>query len=200
MSKRTPGLELRENGAYFTPEAPILSLTPFLAPCIQFAEPMCGDGAIINVLERMGWLCLWASDINPAVEGAETLDVLDLTEEHVDQCTHIISNPPWPLPPNKLMGHEQGWPTIPIIRHCMALRPSWFILAADFAHNRYAPAVLKYCPKIVSVGRVSWMHNGKKGFDNAAWYLFDAKHKGPTEFIGNEYRQPTTGDHDEDLI
>lgn len=191
MSKRNFGvIPLRDRGAYFTPPEPIEALTPFLWDCEAFAEPMCGDGAIIAVLQARGWECRWASDLVPEVPGALSLDVLKLDPAHVKGCTHIISNPPWPLPGTKREGNPPGWPTTAIIERCASILPTWFLLSSDFAHNRYAVEPLRYCRQIVSVGRVSWMHNGKKGFDNAAWYLFvKPAVRGRPEFWANERRE-----------
>lgn len=175
MTKRAAGkFERRERDFYLTPEEPVLKLLPHLLRVQTFAEPMCGDGAIVHVLERLGWECKWASDLEPQnpcrqVPSYEmfTMDVFSTDLANYNRCDAIISNPPWPAPNGK------GDPTVSIIEHLMAFKPTWLLLSSDFAHNRYFEDLANRCQKIVSVGRVSWQHNGKKGFDNAAWYLFD---------------------------
>ena len=52
-------------------------------------------------------------------------------------------------------------------------RPTWLLFDADWAHTKQARPYLKYCDKIVSVGRVKWIPDSKMtGKDNCAWYLF----------------------------
>lgn len=184
MSKRTTGkFERRDRDFYATPAETTYRLLPFLGDCEAFAEPMCGDGAIIRALEARGWPCRFAGDIEPQgemTERARSRDVLHLSEWDVRDCSHIISNPPWPA------RFGRGQPTIGIIAHLMSLRPTWLILSADWKHNGYALPLLEHCPKIVSAGRVKWMEDTKgAGYDNAAWYLFDANRSGPPRFYGN---------------
>lgn len=170
MTKRAPGkFERVERDFYRTPPEAVGKLQPWIRREGTFAEPMCGDGAIIHALERYGWRCGWASDIEPRMENyhAQTLDVLDLTAADIGNCSVVISNPPWPRP------GKAGEPTISIILHLMRLKRTWLLLSADFAHNVYARQVLHKCRRIVSVGRVSWMQNKTSGLDNCAWYLFD---------------------------
>ena len=110
---------------------------------------------------------------------AGVYDVLMLEANDFEGADAIISNPPWPWPSYMRGGQPEGTPTIQIIEHLMAIRPTWLILSADFAHNVYFEPLAPYCSKIVSAGRVKWMAGTKNtGFDNAAWYLFDGKKKG----------------------
>ncbi len=183
MTKRTAGKYTRnERDFYATPEAPILKLLPHLKGITKFAEPMCGDGAIVRVLERLGWVCAAAWDLEPQgemIDRAGVWDVLGLRAEDFRGCDGIISNPPWPLPANLRKGQPEGTPTVQIIQHLMSILPTWMILSADFMHNRYFEDLSPHCVKIVSVGRVKWMAGTKNtGFDNAAWYLFDLFHEG----------------------
>jgi len=44
---------------------------------------------------------------------------------------------------------------------------------ANWMHTKQASPYLKFCSKIVSVGRVKWIPDSKTtGKDNCAWYLF----------------------------
>lgn len=191
VTKRTAGQYARTaRDFYATPPRPIHKLIPHLEGIDTFAEPMCGNGAVVKTLEALGWECPWVSDIEPQgdmIGRASVRDVLVTRQEDFADCDAIISNPPWPWPSNMRGGQPEGTPTIQIIQHLMQFKPTWFILSSDFAHNRYFEPLAQHCPKIVSVGRVKWMAGTKNtGFDNAAWYLFDQFHDGdgPT-FIPN---------------
>ena len=192
MTKRTAGQYARaERDYYATPEKPILKLLPRICRAQTFAEPMCGDGAIIRVLERLGWECRFASDIEPQGmmhNRAMSMDVLRTDLAHFKGCDVIISNPPWPWPAPMRQGQPEGTPTVQIIEHLMVFKPTWFILSADFMHNGYFRALAPYCREIVSAGRVKWMAGSKNtGFDNAAWYLFDGVEAGTgPRFFPNE--------------
>lgn len=192
MTKRTAGQYARaERDYYATPEKAVLKLLPRISGIERFAEPMCGDGAIIRVLERLGWECGFASDIEPQGEmsgRAVTLDVLRTDLAHFKGCDAIISNPPWPWPSYMRSGHPEGTPTLQIIEHLMRFKPTWLILSADFMHNGYFRDLWPYCREIVSAGRVKWMAGTKNtGFDNAAWYHFDGSKTGPgPRFFPNE--------------
>lgn len=205
MTKRALGkYERVERDYYATPPEPILKLLPELVDATTFAEPMCGDGAIVRVLEDRGWEPVFLSDLEPQgdmIERAETCDVLETRSGQYDAADLIISNPPWPLPPNKLVGQPAGSPTIQIIQHLMEIKPTWLLLSADFMHNRYFDLLAPFCTKVVAVGRVSWMNNAKKGFDNAAWYRFDARaQNGGDWFVPNRAPQDIYHPSVEDLL
>jgi len=52
-------------------------------------------------------------------------------------------------------------------------------------HTKQSSELINKCVKIVSVGRVKWIENSKMtGKDNCAWYLFDNRFNGKTQFIG----------------
>jgi len=51
-------------------------------------------------------------------------------------------------------------------------------------HTKQSIEYIKYCHKIVSIGRVKWIEGSKStGKDNCAWYLFD-KEESQTLFFG----------------
>lgn len=158
---------------YKTPRAPVLALSAFLTDVDGFAEPFVGDGAIVRTLRDLGHSCGFACDIEPlgaAQEYAEVKDALDVTEADLADCTHVISNPPWPAP------RGRGEPTLSFIRHLSALRPTWLLLPADFMHNAYASEVMSVCHEIVPVGRVKWIEGSKHtGMENAAWLRLDSR-------------------------
>jgi hypothetical protein len=187
MSKRTDGkYERRDRDFYATPPEPIYKLLPHIQDCRVFAEPMCGDGAIVRVLEARGWVCGAAMDMEPQddmIARAVVSDVMDLTAEDFAGCDHIISNPPWPAK------HKRGDPTVSIVKHLSAILPTWFLMSADFMHNEYAAPLLEFCTQIISVGRVKWIADSDNtGFDNAAWYKFDQRREGPPILTG--YTKP----------
>jgi len=75
----------------------------------------------------------------------------------------FITNPPW----DRKILH-------PMIEHFRMQAPTWLLFDADWQHTVQAAQFLKYCSRIVSVGRVSWMENGTQGKDNCCWYKFEA--------------------------
>lgn len=183
MTKRAEGkYDRRERDFYSTDRDAVLRVVPHLKGFRKFCEPMCGDGAIVRVLEEFGWECVSAFDIEPRgemIERAGVLDVHMLVSNDLGEAQEIVSNPPWPLP------RRNGFPTVEMLDVLRSLLPTWVILSADFKHNRYAEDLMRHCTHVVSAGRVSWMANGKGGYDNGAWYRFVDFEARPT-FFGNE--------------
>jgi hypothetical protein len=64
MGKRS-NFERRERDFYATPAAAVPPLIPHLRlhAVRTFAEPCCGDGALVNYLEGFGLRCVYAGDI-----------------------------------------------------------------------------------------------------------------------------------------
>ena len=172
----------RKNDLYTTwdPRA-VTPLLPYLNPKTRYCEPCAGDGALIKQLKPHGHVCARARDIDPKADGIEKKDALTLLTGNID-C--FITNPPW----TREILH-------PLINHLRVQAPTWLLFDADWAHTihknmakrnscKTTPELLKYCSKIVSVGRVKWIkdspHDAK---DNCAWYLFGDKET-KTEFIG----------------
>ena len=142
-----------------------------------FAEPCAGDGQLCRHLEYFGGTCMWASDIEPQLEGIHENDYIELGEMEVLESGYIITNPPW----DRQLLH-------PMIEHFTKLRPTWLLFDADWAHTKQSAPYIEKCAKIVSVGRVKWFGN-MTGKDNCAWYLFynntpDTTTKIDTEFYG----------------
>lgn len=170
MTKRASGkFERRKQDSYATPYEAVVPLLPHLLEPTEFDEPCCGNGDLAGHLERWGHQCSARSDIETGT------DALTLKDCGGDM---FITNPPWPHP------GKGGEPTLSIALHLSSIAPTWLLLSSDFAHNVYFAKLADRCVKIVSIGRVSWMGNNVKGFDNAAWYLFDEYHVGVTEFVG----------------
>ena len=155
-----------------TPAKALEPLLPHLEGYISYAEPMAGNGSLINAMDRATDLkCKWRSDIHPQRLDIEQANVFDLTLKEIGIDTDlIITNPPW----SKDLLHDT-------IMHLSAIRPSWLLFYADWMHTIQAIQYLPYCQKIQSVGRVKWFpdtpHTGK---DNVCWYLFDQRKKSDT--------------------
>lgn len=197
MGKRSD-FERVERDYYPTPPNPIIALSPHLGDLDGFAEPCVGNGALADTLTRLGHRLALACDlvpVGPALRYAQARDALSLTEADCSGFSHFVTNPPWPAPAGR------GEPTLSLIRHLTSLRPTWLLLSADFAHNAYAPEVLRYCAAIVAVGRVKWIPDStNSGKDNAAWYLFDRRSPGLTIFHGRAERRPVYSRDIESLI
>lgn len=171
MTKRASGkFERRPRDSYDTPYEAVLPLLAHLPEGTRFDEPCCGNYHLASHLGSHGHKIREGGDIGQGPE----YDCLKLSRCHGDM---FITNPPWPHP------GKGGEPTLSIALHLSGIAPTWLLLSSDFAHNVYFAKLAERCVKIVSVGRVSWMGNGVKGFDNAAWYLFDKKHTSATVFI-----------------
>ena len=174
MGKRS-NFERVERDFYPTPYEAVVPLLPHLKDVEWFAEPCAGDGALSDHLEwknpfKMGF----ASDMEPQAECIHKMDFKQVTEDMIAHCSHIITNPPW----DRKILH-------PMIEHFCALKPTWLLFDADWLHTRQSARFMPWLVKIVSVGRVKWIPDSKMtGKDNCAWYLFDARHKAGTEFVG----------------
>lgn len=170
----------------FDPRA-AATLAPHLPWGCRFWEPCAGAADLIKNLQPYGPECVVATDISPECEGVYRLDALTVTREDVDVTgvSHIITNPVWTRP----ILHQ-------MIDLFSAMRPTWLLFDADWMHTtqskmanrhgvRTASDLMQHCVKVVSVGRLCWIEGtNQSGKDNVAWHLFDARHQGPTEFIG----------------
>lgn len=175
MGKRsTAKFARKERDFYPTPAAAVAPLLPHLPPGATFAEPCAGDGALVSHLVSEGLECVDASDLEPQAWWIRTADALNPGQASSVDAQFNITNPPW----DRKLLH----PMIEVFRR---QRPTWLLFDADWAHTVQAKALLPFCRKIISVGRVKWIPGSKMtGKDNAAWYLFTAEAEGPTEFYG----------------
>ena len=85
MGKRS-SFERIPRDFYRTPEAVVLPLLTFLRGVRTFAEPCCGDGALVRHLESFGLRCVYHGDI------ATGQDALAL--DTYGDADAIITNPP----------------------------------------------------------------------------------------------------------
>lgn len=175
MSKRASQFPRKARDFYPTPPEAVEPLKAHLPRGARYWEPCCGDGALIRALDGHAQ-CVAASDIEVHVETGIARSVHGITSMQVDQALadYFITNPPWPRP------GCHGEPVLGIVEHLSAMRRTWLLLPFDIAANRYFRKVSSQCVKIVPIGRVSWEQNGTAGKDNAAWFLFDARHVGHT--------------------
>ena len=173
MGKRS-NFERKPRDFYPTPFEAVEPLIEHLPRNFTFCEPCAGNGALVSHLEWHGGTCMWASDIEPQLEGIHEMRCSDLEESHCLESEFIITNPPW----SRNMLHT-------MIDHFPELKPTWLVFDADWMHTRQASPYLFNCRKIVSVGRVKWFGN-TTGKDNCAWYLFTNEYKPleSTEFYG----------------
>lgn len=171
MGKRS-SFERVERDFYPTPESAVLPLLPHIGTRPRFIEPCAGDGQLIDILESHGAVCLASGDIEP-----QRADIgrCDATATNFDSAGDVfITNPPW----DRKILH-------PIIENLSAQAPTWLLFDADWMHTKQSVPYMKWCERIVSVGRVKWIPDSKMtGKDNCAWYLFDRNHAGPPEFYG----------------
>jgi hypothetical protein len=143
---------------YQTPAAAVPPLIPHLRGIRTFAEPCAGAGDLVRHLESRGLRCVYQGDI------ADGRDALAL-DSYGDAAT-IITNPPWA---RKLLH--------PMISHFQQIAPTWLLLDSDWANTKQATPYLSACTDILPIGRVIWIPGTTMaGFDNAAWYRFDARH------------------------
>lgn len=166
---RRSNFKRRPHDAYDTidPNA-TLRLLPHLDGIKTFAEPCAGKGELVKQLYAHGLTCTFVGDISI---GIDALTVTDFGKPDA-----IITNPPW----TRQLLH-------PMIRHFSALAPTWLLFDCDWAYNAQATPYLDQCTDIVAVGRLRWMKDSKHtGKDNAAWYRFDALHKGGPHFHGRK--------------
>jgi hypothetical protein len=169
MGKRSE-FERNPRDFYPTPYDAVLPLLKHLPKNVSFIEPCAGDGRLIRHLEKHGHKCIYACDIEPQAEGIEKADVLFFGHK-LPLCDLIVTNPPW----EREVLHQM----INVFSdHCL----TWILFDSDWMFTGQAVPYLKFCKKIVAVGRVSWMENGKAGMENACWYCFD-KGEAQTIFV-----------------
>ena len=120
-----------------------------------FAEPCCGDGALIRHLEAYGLCCVYSSDIETGQ------DALALTAAHCNGADAIITNTPYVKP----LMHE-------LIAHFQTImQTSWLLFEQNRASTKHARPFLASCSDIVAIGQLKWIAGSKfAGFEHYAWY------------------------------
>jgi hypothetical protein len=139
----------------------------------RYAEPCYGNGDLEDLLMDTAE-CVWRSDVRETVGSSLVLDATKLTGADLRQAEMIITNPPY------------QWSMLkPLLDHLPNLKPTWFLLPADYMHNVRMGPYVQRCEHIISVGRLYWQPNKVKGVSNFAWYKFVGG-KTYTEFMGRE--------------
>src|SRR6185436_10544200 len=113
MGKRS-NFERIPRDFYPTPFAAVPPLIPFLRGVRTFAEPCCGDHALVRHLESFGLCCVYAGDIE-AGQDALSLD----TYRDPDA---IITNPPY----TRELMHR-------LITHFQRIAPTWLLIDYDWS-------------------------------------------------------------------
>jgi hypothetical protein len=180
MGKRDSGkFERVPNDLYRTwDERAVRPLLPLLEPGTRYIEPCAGHGDLIDQLELAGHRCLGAYDIEPRRADIKPGDATRL--RWPDPRGAIwITNPPW----DRELLH-------PIIRNLARQAPLWALFQSDWFFTDQASAFNPMLWKIVAIGRVRWIPGSSMdGFENCAWYLFDATRPrpGPIEAVPRIY-------------
>jgi hypothetical protein len=163
MGKRS-SFERISRDFYRTPAASAPPLLPFLRGVRTFAEPCCGDGALVRHLEGRGLRCVYAGDVSTG-QDALALDTYG-------DADVIITNPPY----TRELMHR-------LIAHFQRIAPTWLLLDFDWAATRQAAPFMPHCSDIVVLPRLKWFEDSKDtGKDNHAWYRFDARHSSGPAF------------------
>jgi hypothetical protein len=158
MGKRS-NFERRAADFYPTPYAAVPPLIAHLRGIRDFAEPCCGDGALVRHLESYGLRCVYAGDIRG---GQDALAVHDY-----GAIDAIVTNPPY----TRELMHR-------LIAQFGRIAPTWLLLETDWASTKQAAPFLPSCSDIVAIGRLKWIAGSKHtGKDNHAWYRFDSQHE-----------------------
>ena len=204
MGKRSD-FKRRAQDFYQTPRAAVEPLLPHLPERFTYVEPCAGAGALIQALSSFegvshdGRFCplleygsdiaipdqLWASEVENISSSKAYVpfqhfrvqDALDIKEVE-PRVDFFVTNPPWSRPTLHAL-----------IMHLSAIRPTFLLFDADWAHTKQAAPYLAHCRKIVSAGRIKWIPGSAyTGKDNCAWHLFDQSNgtetRKPTEFWG----------------
>lgn len=138
----------------------VVPLIPFVRGK-TYAEPCYGEGDLEDLLADVA-TCKWRSDVRVTVGSSTVVDALSLTKEQLSGIDLIITNPPF-----------SRSTLLPLLDHCISLKPTWFLLPADYMHNNYFGPYMKKCQKIVSIGRLKWFKDSEaSSTDNFAWYFW----------------------------
>jgi hypothetical protein len=118
MGKRS-NFERIPRDFYPTPYAAVPPLIPHLRGIRTFAEPCCGDGALVSHLESFGLRCVYQGDISTGQDA--------LALDHYGNIDAVITNPPWT---RKLLH--------PMINHFQKIAPTWLLIDQDWAATKQA--------------------------------------------------------------
>jgi hypothetical protein len=166
MGKRS-NFERIPRDFYPTPAAAVPPLIPHLRGVRSFAEPCCGDGALVRHLESFGLRCVYAGDI---AAGQDALALDKYGDAHA-----IITNPPYTRPAMHAL-----------VAHFQRIAPTWLLIDYDWSATKQAAEYMPHCSDIVVLARLKWFEGSKDtGKDNHAWYRFDSRHRAGPVFHNN---------------
>jgi hypothetical protein len=175
MSKRS-SFERKERDYYSTPYNATIPLVSHLPQNLKYCEPCAGEGILIRNLNilRPDISCEISFDIYPQDTFIIKKSATEITQTDILHIDQFITNPPF------------KWEMFqPIAENLISLKPTWFLLPADFMHNIRMGNLMKQCKLIVSIGRIKWFEDtASTSTDNFCWYLFDKDYKSNTQFIG----------------
>ncbi len=172
MGKRSDFQRI-ERDYYPTPIEAVRPLVPHLHRArFWYTEPCAGDGRLVRHLSHLtkgNAMAEYLCDLTPQIQEVEQFDAMDIRS-----ASMFITNPPW----DRKALH-------PIIEHLSDIAPTWLLFDADWMHTKQSTSMVARLEKIVSVGRIKWIEGSKMtGKDNCCWYLFNARHSGPSQFFG----------------
>jgi hypothetical protein len=176
VGKRS-NFERKPRDYYPTPLEAVVPLISHLPDSFTFAEPCAGDGRLADHLIKLSNAkasAVLLSDIEPQRSDVEKRDALDIVVPRKTDL--IITNPPW----DRKILH-------PMIEHFSQQKPTWLLFDANWMFTKQATPYLKYCKKIVTIGRVKWIEDSAmSGKDDSCWYLFEKSWFGTTQFYGRQ--------------
>lgn len=148
-----------------------MPLKPHLPEKFEFIEPCAGNGILVEHLESFGGKCISATDIEPQVD-----TIIEANAFSIEHDGLVITNPPW----DRKILH-------PMIEHfTKSDKGCWLLFDAAWMHTKQSEPYMKWCRKIVSIGRVKWIpDSGMVGKDDSCWYYFNRYGNG-TEFFGRK--------------
>ena len=165
MSQRGSGYQRADNDLYETPEWVTQVIVPYL-PEDFIWEPAAGNGKMVNVLRRAGFIVL----------DTDTTRGVDFTLEITSgDIRAIVTNPPYSI-------------AAQFVRKALELTKPHrgfvaMLLRTDFDHAKTRADLFSNCPmfakKIVLTRRIVWFErDGAAPSFNHAWYIWDWAHNG----------------------
>jgi len=140
---------------YVTQWDAVVPLIPHLSGINAFAEPCCGDGALVRHLEAIGLRCVYFGDIRFGKDA--------LAFDSYGEVDAIITNPPY----TRELMHR-------LIDHFQKIAPTWLLLEFDWIATQQAKPFMRTCSDVVVIGRLRWFPETKnKGKESYAWCRFD---------------------------
>ncbi len=141
-----------------TPTSVADRLVPYLDPNEQISEPCAGANVLAAQLEARGLHIAEAYDIEPRDRKVEMSDIANRRPLHL-----VVTNPPY--------GRKTRLRVLNALleAECRA----WLLIPSDWLTGQWFAPFAPHAAKIVPVGRVSWLGNGRGGYDNSTWVYFE---------------------------